>query len=214
MTDDPRMTLITASRQALALGLNSGTVGNFSLRHGDGMVITPTGIPPGDMQPDHIVAVDFDGSWQGRWRPSSEWAIHARVYQTTPAQAIVHAHPDHCVALSCLRQPLPAFHYMIASFGGNLVPCAEYASFGSAELAETVGAALGTTFTACLMANHGIVTYGADMASAMGRAEKLEMLARQYLMTLSAGGPVLLTPEQMADVHARYGSYGQQPSGA
>lgn len=214
MTDDPRMTLIEASRQSLALKLNSGTVGNFSLRHGNGMLITPTGIPPDDMQPEHIVAVDWLGKWQGRWKPSSEWAIHARVYQTTPAMAIVHAHPDHCVALSCLRQPLPAFHYMIASFGGDLVPCADYASFGSAELAETVVAALGATYTACLMANHGIVTYGRDMAAAIGRAEKLEMLARQYLMTLSAGGPVLLTAEEMADVHARYGSYGQQPSGA
>lgn len=214
MTDalDPRQILVAASLRSVALNLNSGTAGNLSLRHGDGMLITPTGIPPDEMRPEQIVAMDMAGHWSGRWRPSSEWAIHLGLYKATAAQAVVHAHPDACVALSSLRQPIPPFHYMVAGFGGNEIPCAGYATFGSPALADTVVATMGATYSGCLMANHGIVTHGRDMAVALARAEKLDMLARQYLLARSVGQPVLLTPEELVDVHARYGVYGQQPN--
>lgn len=205
-----RAALVEASRRSVETGLNSGTVGNFSVRHGAGMLITPTGIAPDRLQPDQIVEMDLDGNWTGDWRPSSEWAIHARLYATTAAGAVVHAHPDHCVALSSLRQPIPLFHYMVAGFGGSEIPCADYACFGSAPLAETVVATMGTTYSACLMANHGAVTIGPDVTTALARAEKLEMLARQYLLARSIGEPVLLTPAELVDVCARYGTYGQQ----
>lgn len=209
---DPREALVAASRASVALGLNSGTVGNFSLRHGAGMLITPTGIAPEALQAGQIVEVSLDGRWQGDWRPSSEWAIHARLYETTAAGAVVHAHPDHCVALAAMRRPIPPFHYMVAGFGGEEIPCADYACFGSAELAETVVRALGTTYFACLMANHGVVTIAGSLDTALARAQKLETLARQYLLALSAGTPVLLTHDELAAVKARYADYGRQPS--
>ncbi|MCX8572394.1 MULTISPECIES: class II aldolase/adducin family protein [Hyphomicrobiales] len=207
---DPRVALVEATLKTVELELNSGTAGNLSLRHGEGMLITPTGIPPRELGPEQIVEMDLEGNWEGRWKPSSEWAIHSRLYQTTPAGAVVHAHPDNCVALAALRRPMPPFHYMIAGFGGNVIPCAPYACFGTPALAETVVAAMGTTYAACLMSNHGIVTTGRDLASALARAEKLEMLARQYLLACSAGEPVLLSEEELTEVHSRYGTYGQQ----
>lgn len=212
MTDElaAREALVAASRRSVAIGLNSGTVGNFSIRHGAGMLITPTGIVPDVLAPEQIVAMDLAGHWAGDWRPSSEWAIHARLYATTTAGAVVHAHPDHCVALAALRQPIPLFHYMVAGFGGGEIPCADYACFGSAALSETVVAAMGTTYSACLMANHGVVTIGPDVTIALARAEKLEMLARQYVLARSVGQPVLLTPEELVEVRSRYGTYGQQ----
>jgi L-fuculose-phosphate aldolase len=206
-----REALVAAARESVRLGLNSGTVGNFSLRHGAGMLITPTGIRPEEMLPAQIVEIDLSGGWRGDWVPSSEWAIHARIYAARPdAGAVVHAHPDHCVALSCLRQAIPPFHYMVAGFGGETVPCAPYACFGSAELAQVVAATLGTAFTACLMANHGMVALGADLAAALSRAAKLETLARQYMLARSAGEPVLLTAREMVEVAGRYAGYGQQ----
>lgn len=207
---DPRETLIAAARRSVELGLNAGTVGNFSLRHGQGMLLTPTGIAPAEMVPDQIVEMDLQGGWAGAWRPSSEWAIHARIYQTTTAGAVVHCHPDHCVALSALQRPIPPFHYMVAGFGGSSIPCARYACFGSTDLAEAVVEALGQTYSACLMASHGAVTLGPDLATALMRAEKLETLARQYLLARLAGEPVLLTPAELAEVHSRYATYGQQ----
>ncbi|NTT87655.1 class II aldolase/adducin family protein [Tabrizicola fusiformis] len=207
---DPREALIAAARRSVELGLNAGTVGNFSLRHGQGMLLTPTGIAPAEMVPDQIVEMDLQGGWAGAWRPSSEWAIHARIYQTTTAGAVVHCHPDHCVALSALQRPIPPFHYMVAGFGGGSIPCARYACFGSTDLAEAVVEALGQTYSACLMASHGAVTLGPDLATALMRAEKLETLARQYLLARLAGEPVLLTPAELAEVHSRYATYGQQ----
>lgn len=208
---ESRLALVAASRRTVVLKLNSGTAGNLSLRFGAGMLITPTGVPPDDMQPEQIVYMDMTGKWSGRWKPSSEWAIHLDLYKATKAQAVVHAHPDHCVALSCLRAPIPAFHYMVAGFGGNEIPCTDYATFGSQALADTVVATMGTIYSGCLMANHGIVTHAADMATALSRAEKLDMLARQYLLALSVGAPVLLTPAELVAVHAGYASYGKQP---
>lgn len=208
---EAREALVAAARESVRLGLNSGTVGNFSLRHGAGMLITPTGIMPEQMQHTQIVEMDLDGGWCGDWVPSSEWAIHARIYAARPdARAVVHAHPDHCVALSCLREAIPPFHYMVAGFGGGTVPCAPYACFGSMDLAEAVVATLGAGITACLMANHGMVALGADLSAALSRAAKLETLARQYMLARSAGAPVLLTAEEMVEVAARYAGYGQQ----
>ena len=206
-----RLALVEATRRTVALKLNSGTAGNLSLRHGEGMLITPTGIGPEELQPDQIVAVDFSGAWVGRWKPSSEWAIHSGIYKATKANAVVHAHPDMCVALACLRLPIPAFHYMVAGFGGNQIPCSPYATFGTQELADTVVATLGAVYTACLMANHGMITCGTDLPSALSRAEKFEMLARQYVSARSAGEPVLLTPTELIAVHAAYTHYGEQP---
>lgn len=207
-----REALVAAARESVRLGLNSGTVGNFSLRHGAGLLITPTGIRPEVMEPAQIVAMDVQGNWQGDCAPSSEWAIHARLYAVrSDAGAIVHAHPDHCVALSCLRQAIPPFHYMVAGFGGDHVPCAPYACFGSLALADKVTETLTRGLTACLMANHGMVCLAADLPAALARAAKLETLARQYLLARAAGEPVLLTPDEMTDVAARYVRYGQQP---
>ena len=213
MTEEAaRAALVRAARETVRLGLNSGTAGNLSLRHGEGMLITPTGIAPERMTEAQIVRVGADGAWSGDWRPSSEWAIHARLYAARPdAAAVVHAHPDHCVALSCLRQAIPPFHYMVAGFGGGTVPCAPYACFGSPELAKVVAATLVAPLTACLMANHGMVALGADLEATLARAVKLETLARQYLLAKAGGEPVLLSAAEMAEVAARYTSYGRQP---
>lgn len=207
---NPRHDLVEAARHVEARGLNSGTAGNISVRHGRGMLITPTGIPASVLRPEEMVEMDLDGGWDGAFRPSSEWAMHALIYKAfEDAAAIVHAHPDHCVALSCLREALPPFHYMIASFGGGDVPCADYAPFGSAALGDAAVRALEGR-NACLLANHGMIAFGPDLWATVARAEKLEMLARQYMLARSVGTPVLLSTGELAEVRQRYKTYGQQ----
>lgn len=206
--------IVEAVRETERQHLNSGTAGNISVRIDGGLLITPTGIPTLELRAEMMVKVSLDGDWSGAWRPSSEWAMHAAIYKAfSAAQAVVHAHADACVALSCLREGLPPFHYMIASYGGDTVRCAQYASFGSPELAQAAVAALEGR-TACLLANHGMICYGATLAAALRSAVKLETLARQYLLTRSAGEPVLLNADAMADVHRRYKTYGNQPKAA
>ncbi|WP_051520347.1 class II aldolase/adducin family protein [Aquamicrobium defluvii] len=209
-----RQAIIDASREAEALRLNVGTSGNISARIGSGMIITPTGIPPRALRPDLLVTMDLDGAWSGDVSPSSEWALHAGIYKARPeVLAIVHAHPDHCVALSCARMSIPAFHYMVAGFGGEDIRCAGYATFGSGELAmETVAALEGRT--ACLLSNHGMVAVGKTVGDAVGKTMKLETLARQFILCSSFAAPAILTAAELADVKERYKTYGKQPNAA
>ena len=203
-----RAALAAAYRQLAADGLLQLSAGNLSIRVGDLILITPTGADS-DIQPDAMVLIDREGQVaSGGGVPSSEWSMHAAVYAARPdAEAIVHTHSDACTALSCLRRPIPAFHYMVAFFGGDEIPCAPYAHFGSPELGRLAAAALGDS-KACLLANHGMVAFGATIAAAAKGATMLEMLARQYILALGAGGPHLLSADEMAEARRRYGYYG------
>jgi len=200
-------------RELGRLGLNAASAGNVSARTEQGMVITPTGARVDSVMSEHIVAMDFSGQFAGTLLPSSEWGMHAAIYRMDDAaQVIVHTHSDAATALACLGQGLPAFHYMLAEFGGDDVRCAPYATFGTPELARLAAAAIAGR-TACLLANHGMICHGRDVASALTTAIRLETLARQYLLARSAGTPRLLDAGEMAEARARYATYGQQPSG-
>lgn len=209
-TDELKAELAEATRTIERHGLNAGTTGNISVRTESGLVITPSSIPPSELAADMMVEVGGDGRWQGNWRPSSETALHRAVYDAFPAaRAVVHTHSDHCVALSCLRQDLPAFHYMVARFGGDSVRCSAYAPFGSEELAAVAVEALEGR-SACLLANHGAVVHGKDLKSAVTSAAILETLARQYHLACSLGRPVLLSDAEIDVVRQRYQTYGRQ----
>jgi len=206
-----RSAIVGVYQELSRLGLNVAAAGNVSARSGAGMLITPTGCTAETLKPSHIVATGFDGASSGRLKPSSEWAMHAEIYARVPAaHAVVHAHADHCVALSCARKPILAFHYMVHAFGGENVPCVAYHPFGSRELGAAAGAALDAR-SACLLANHGMLVRGATLRGALDSAILLETLARQYALALSIGTPTLLTGEEMADVARRFADYGRQP---
>ena len=181
-----------------------GSSGNISMRTPDGMLISPTGTDPDRIEPDDLVAM---GLYDPAPRASSEWALHAALYNDSPTTAaIVHTHADACTALACLNEPLPPFHYLIVTFGGDDVRCAPYATFGTPALAALAVDAMRGRL-ACLLANHGMLAAGPTLGAAVATALRLETLARQYLMTRAAGRPCLLTPQQMAEAHERYLSY-------
>lgn len=210
-----RTAIVEANAELERLQMNVCSTGNISVRWRDGMLITPSGCRVETLAPDHMVFVRFDGGWEGALSPSSEWAMHRAVYQRVEkAGAVVHAHADNCVALSCFRKPIPSFHYMVQGFGGREIPCVDYFPFGSQELGDAAGTAL-ADHSACLLANHGMLARGATLTAAFDNAVKLEVLARQYLKTLSIGTPRLLSEAEMDIVAARYRNYGKpQPFGA
>jgi L-fuculose-phosphate aldolase len=193
-------------REAGARGLIVGSSGNVSARTPDGMLITPCGADP--TAAPTLVQVTLDGDPSDGGAPSSEWAMHAAIYRTHPDAAfIVHTHADACTALACLGSDLPAFHYMVVQFGGYDVRCAPYVTFGTPALAEVAAEAI-TGRSACLLANHGMIVFGATAAQALSRAILLETLSRQYLLALSAGTPRLLTEQEMIDAQERFKTYG------
>ena len=170
MNSAPREALIATARAMNDSGLNRGTSGNLSLRHGGGMLITPSGVPYAALRPEEIVYVDEHGAPRDGLRPSSEWRFHHDIYRARPeASAILHAHPVHCTALACLNRPMPAFHYMVAVAGGRDIRCAPYATFGTHALSDHVLRALAGR-KACLMANHGLVCFASSLPRALERA--------------------------------------------
>jgi L-fuculose-phosphate aldolase len=208
---DSRQAIVDAVRFLEENGLNHGSAGNVSVRTGDGALITPTGGRSSWLKPEGVIDISLDGDVRGEGKPSSEWRFHTQILKTRPeANAVVHTHADSCVALSCLRKPIPAFHYMIASFGGSVIPCSRYEPFGSNRLAEAALEALDGHF-ACLLANHGMIVMGKNLQHALDLAVKLETLARQYILALQVGEPVLLDPAEMEEVTERYRSYGIVP---
>ena len=204
-----RQRIIEACHQMERSGLNRGTSGNVSCREGDHFLITPSGVPVPQLRSESIVAMGFKGEIIGEGKPSSEWHFHLDLLKNRPElNAIVHTHSPHATALACLREDLPAFHYMIAIAGGDSVRCAPYALFGTEALSAHAVNAMKDR-KACLLANHGLIAAGRDLDEAMAVATEIESLCQQYLLARQTGQPVLLSSEEMLSVIDRFRSYGR-----
>jgi L-fuculose-phosphate aldolase len=206
-----RTGIVAACRHMNAIGLNQGTSGNISARLGNRMLITPTGVPYHELAAEDVASMPIDaeyGSWDGKLAPSSEWRFHLDIVRARPdVGAIVHAHSTYATALAIARKDIPACHYMIAAAGGPTIRCSSYATYGTKELSEAALQALKDR-TCCLLANHGMIATGPALDKAMWLAVELETIARQYVLSLSIGGPVLLPDAEIAHVMERFKSYG------
>lgn len=191
-------------------GLSEGSTGNISVRVSEDMLITPSGMAYELLRPESMVRVAMDGSISGPLKPSSEWCMHRDIYLArSEIKAVVHAHPVHATSLAIRGMAIPPLHYMIAVAGGKMIPCAPYATFGSEALSHYVLNTLGD-LKACLLANHGMIALGTDLAEAMRIAIEVEVLAKQYILSLQLGGPVLLDDEEMDRVLEKFKTYGKQ----
>ena len=211
-TRQQRDALARAASDLYRAGLNQGTEGNLSMRTGEGMLITPSGLPWEEIGAGHMVGVDSHGN-AGGGRPSSEWPLHRAILDARPEiDAVVHTHSSFATTLACLRRGLPPFHYMIAMAGGPDIRCSRYATFGTTALAEAAVEALDGR-RACLLANHGMVALGETLDQAVMLALTVEKLCEQYWRACQLGDPVLLTKEEMAEVMERIADYGHAPPG-
>jgi L-fuculose-phosphate aldolase len=215
-----RAQLVSYSARLLDDGLAVGSAGNMSVRIGDRVAITPSGISYSEMRPEDICLVGMDGAeLQSSETPSSETPMHLAIYAATKAGAgagagaVVHTHSPEVIALSAGRDELPAIHYAITGLGGP-VRVAPYVRFGSAGLAASAVTAMDGR-SAVILRNHGAVTYGRDLAQAYDRALLLEWLARTYRLALSYGEPAILSAADLDEVTAesRRRRYGERRSG-
>lgn len=205
-----RNRMVEVMRAMDARGLNRGTSGNVSARFGGGMLVSPSGVPPERLTPESMVFVGADDSIpEGQLKPSSEWRMHMQILRRRPdVGAVVHCHSRHATILACAGRPIPAVHYMVGVSGGARVPVAPYATFGSEALADAVVASLDGR-NAALMANHGQIAVAPSLSHALLIAEEIEEQAAVYWGCLAIGGPNLLSEDQMAEIMAKFRSYGQ-----
>ncbi len=210
---DSRLLVVDTIGALVETGLTSGTSGNVSIRTGDdSMLITPTGVAPARLKPEHVVHMSLDGAVAAdQLTPSSEWRMHADIYRNKPQPgAVVHCHSHYATILACAHKPIPPLHYMLAAGGGHEVPLADYAIFGSQALSDAALAAL-KSYPACLLANHGQLATGRDLEGALKLAQLVEEVARWYWGVLAMGAePQLLSRDQMDEVVDAFASYGQQ----
>ena len=219
---DAANSIVSVMQRLDALGLNRGATGNCSVRTSMGFLITPSGIPPEKLTEAAMVTISLSEAHQaGMGRatansaanPSSEWRFHHDIYLQRPdVNAIVHCHSAFATSLACLHKGVPAFHYMIAVAGGPNIRCAPYALFGTQELSNQALRALQDR-KACLLANHGMIAVGRDLADALGIAVEVESLCEQYWRALQIGEPILLSVVQMAEVMEKFKTYGPHKGG-
>jgi len=204
-----RQEILAAAQSFLSKGLCVGRSGNLSARTDEGYLITPSGVFYDELTAAMILELDREGNkLQGDLTRSSEWRIHRDIYlERQEVNSIVHVHSPYATAVACTRRSIPAFHYEVALLGGDTIPCAEYATFGTEQLSGNALTALNER-TACLLANHGQLALGENIKDAMNIAQIVEGLARQYVLSESLGGPVLLSEEEMRANLEKFKRYG------
>jgi L-fuculose-phosphate aldolase len=208
-----RQQIIATCRALEARGLNQGTSGNVSARiDPNRILLTPSSLAYDTMMPEDLVEVEIaTGKVTGSRRPSSEMPFHLAIHRGRPdAQVVVHTHSENATAVSCLREDLPAVHYLIGLFGGPQIRCAPYATFGTDALSTHVLQALAHR-RAALMANHGLVVVAADLAQALALTAEAETLAKLFLKASAAGRPHILSDDEMNRVIEQFKDYGYGP---
>lgn len=207
-----REQVVAYCKKLITAGLTKGTGGNISAfdRESGLYAISPSGMDYFSMTPEDVVVMNLQGEVvEGSRKPSSEWDLHRIFYQNRKdLNAIVHTHSVYCTVLATNREGLPASSYLVA-FAGKDVRCADYASFGTPELAKLAYEGM-VDRNAVLLANHGLVTGGSDLLHAFQVAEQIEFCAEVYVKARSIGKPVILPEDEMERMIERFGDYGQK----
>ena len=208
MLQTEREQIVRYCRLMQSRGLTRGTGGNISIRNGEHIAISPSGVEYETMEPQDIPVVDMQGNViYGGLAPSSELGMHLACYKARPdISAVVHTHSTFATVLACLERPLPPIHYLIG-YAGDQVPCIPYYPFGSEELAAAASEAM--TQNGLLLGHHGLITVGPNIERAFAAAEEVEFVAELHWRCEALGGAKPLTIEQMADVFRRFDKYGQ-----
>jgi L-fuculose-phosphate aldolase len=208
-----RNEMVATCRRMNETGINQGTAGNLSVRNPKGFLITPTSLPYDRMQPNNLVQMYFDGSFEGDLRPSSEWRFHRDILQKrTDIDCVLHCHSVYATTLAVHHKTIPSFHYMTGVAGGTTIRCARYATFGTQALSDAALEALEGRL-ACLLGQHGQISLGKTPAKALALAVEVETLSRLYVQALTLGEPPILSDEEMDRVikQMKNMSYGQAP---
>jgi L-fuculose-phosphate aldolase len=207
-----RELIVEYGRKLIASNLTTGSGGNLSIfnRAENLIAIKPSGVDYLIMKPEDVVIVTPEGEIvEGTLTPSSEIRFHlALLNKRKDINSVVHTHQVYATTIACMNWELPAVHYLVG-YSGNKVPLAKYATFGTQELSDNILTAIGN-YNACLMANHGIVAVGGNIATAFATAEELELVSRLYYQTKCLGEPVILSDSEMVIIGEKFKTYGQK----
>jgi len=184
-------------------GLTFGSSGNISVRVADGYLMTPTNVSLGELDPARLAKLAPEGTLLGGDAPTKESFLHRAMYEERgTAEAVVHLHSTHSVAVSCLADvdprdvlpPITAYYVMRV----GTLPLVPYFRPGDPKLADAVRSLAGRHH-AVLLANHGPVVAGTSLSAAAAAIEELEETARLHLL-LHGHRTRFLTPAQVEEL--------------
>ena len=186
------------AKQSYEEKLFAGTSGNLSVydREQDIMVITPTSVAYETITPEDMTAMRPDGQvLEGKYRPSSEWRMHAAVYQEKPeVGAVIHTHSPYATAFAVNHSSIPVILIEMVLFFGGDIPLAQFAIPGTWEVGQEAVKVLKER-TACLLANHGVLAIGKDLEQAHLRAVYAEDAAKICSIAMTQGKPLVIPEE-------------------
>jgi L-fuculose-phosphate aldolase len=197
---DAARALARTARRLWEAGLIAGADGNISVRLGpDRLMVTPRGLLKSELTPADMVEVALDGRrLRGFRRASSELDLHLRVYRQRPScGAVIHAHPPTATGFAVAGIPLDTDVLAETVILLGAVPIVTYAQTGTVALGDRVEPLM-ASHHGVLLANHGAVTWGPDLAMARIRMESLEHAARILLTARHLGRVRRLTRRQVA----------------
>jgi L-fuculose-phosphate aldolase len=205
-----RAEIVEAGRRLYARGFVAANDGNISARLDDGRIITtPKSVSKGFMTPDMMVVVGPDGvKLSGDREASTELPMHLEIYQQRPdARAVVHAHPPTATGFAVAGIPLTraVLAEVITTLGS--IPIAAYGTPSTAELPEAVRRYI-KAHDGMLLANHGAVTCGPDVTSALFKMETIEHFAKISFVARLLGREHLISRDEVERLQGLRGMYG------
>jgi L-fuculose-phosphate aldolase len=198
--------VLDTAKRMVEIGLNAGTEGNISARQLDGtIVITPSSLDYNVMTIEDLVVIDIDGNViEGTRGPSSEKAVHLECYKAyDEVNSVIHSHAMHASMFACARQAIPAAIEESVVFIGGDIPCCDFKDTGSDDLAKEAAKMLADR-SAVLLANHGMVSIGADPYSALRVAALTEKVAQIVIGARAIGGEQAVPEQQKQNLHGVY----------
>lgn len=199
-------------RRMLEQDLTHGTGGNVSVRGGNRVAMSPSGVPYEEVTANNVPLVNLDGERvAGDLKPSSETPMHTIIYrEREDVGAIIHTHSPYASTFASLNQPIPASHYLIA-YVGQEIPVAGYEPPGTRALGRLAADEMGDDHDAVLLKNHGVITVGPTAEDAFEVAMMVEYCARIHYQASAIGEPEILSEEAVSDLRTMFTEeYGQQ----
>jgi len=193
--------------------LVEGTSGNISMRiiDNDLCLIKPSGVKYGDLTPENMVLIDFDGNViEGTMLPSTDTETHLHIYKNREdVNGVVHTHSVYATAFAAVGLGIPACLTEIADEFGHDIPCSKYAPIGGVEMAKAALETMGKGH-AVLLKSHGVITTGVTSAKALKASLMLEHSAKIVFIAKQLGEPSRLDQKELERAHERYATqYGQ-----
>ena len=207
---DNRSAIVEVGRRLYHNHLIAGYEGNVSVRNGDRVLITPSGVCKGFMTEGDLIELDLTGrQLSGTGKASSETKMHLRVYQQrSDVHAVVHAHPPTATGFACsgrgLDQSLTAETVLLM----GTIPLVPYGTPSTEELPDNLDGYL--KYNAMLLANHGALTLGSTLDDAYFFMEQLEHYAKISLVANVLGTPNTLPCDEVDKLMALRGKFGIQ----